>query len=123
MIVSPDAKPITDIMLLEAWKRPVDNAVRPVYTEIDRVFLLCNACEHGACEIDYWIRGEENTTKCAPQSPCCPKCPQWMCSSSCHCGEGNPPNGEWTIYEPDPNDPSYTIMKEWNVEMQTYLQR
>jgi len=56
-----------------------DNAVRPVYTEIDRVFLLCNACEHGLCEIDYWIRGEENVTGCA-------KCPQWVCPSRGHCG-------------------------------------
>jgi len=39
---------------------------------------------HGACEIDYWIRGEENLTECAPQSPCCPKCPQWTCLGGCH---------------------------------------
>ena len=68
------------IVLLEALPRPSDGAVRPVYTEIDRVFLLCNACEHGVCEIDYWLRGEENLTECVQQSPCCPKCPQWTCA-------------------------------------------
>ena len=78
MIVSPDAEPINEIVLLEAQERP-NGTLHPVYTEIDRVFLLCNACEHGTCEIDYWLRDEENVTDCVPQSPCCKKCPQWMC--------------------------------------------
>ena len=79
MITTPDAKAVTDIVLIEAWHRPVDNAVQPVLTEIDKVLLLCNACKHGVCEIDYWIRDEENGTECLPQNPCCPKCPQWTC--------------------------------------------
>ena len=77
MIVAPDARAIDDIVLLEAWQRPVDGAVRPVYTEIDRVFLLCNACELGACEIDYWIRDGENITNG------CQQCPQWKCDGDC----------------------------------------
>ena len=85
MIVGPDATAVDEIVLLEASQRPDSNIVRPVYTEIDRVFLLCNACEHGACEIDYWIRGKENITECKPQSPCCPKCPQWRCTGGGCC--------------------------------------
>jgi len=96
MIVGPDATAINDIVLLEndavAGKFPPSSAFsgagRLVYTEIDEVFLLCNACEHGACKIDYWIRGEENITECVPQSPCCPKCPQWKCSP-CEVGSGD----------------------------------
>ena len=84
MIVGPDAEAISEIVLLE---KPTGKATRPVFTEIDRVLLLCNACEHGACMIDYWIRGEENTTECKPQSPCCPKCPLWTCAAECQSGE------------------------------------
>ena len=92
MIVAPDATAINDIVLLEndavAGKFPPSSAFssagRLVYTEIDEVFLLCNACEHGACKIPYWIRDEENVAVCQPQSPCCPKCPQWAGSP---CGE------------------------------------
>jgi len=87
MIVSPDATAIQDIVLVENTAKTIppssafSGAGRLVYTEIDEVFLLCNACEHGACKIDYWIRDEENITVCQSQSPCCPKCPQWKCSS------------------------------------------
>ena len=96
MIKGPDAETINDIVLLEndavAGKIPPSSAFsgvgRLVYTEIDRVFLLCNACEHGACKIDYWIRDEDNITVCQPQSPCCPKCPQWKCSP-CEVGRGD----------------------------------
>ena len=67
MIKGPDAEAIHDIVLLEndavAGKIPPSStfsgAGRLIYTEIDEVFLLCNACEHGACKIDYWIRGGE----------------------------------------------------------------
>ena len=85
MIISPDAKPVNDIMLLEAWKRPVDNQPRAVYTEIDQVVLLCNRCTHGLCKISYWVRGGANIADCLPKDPCCPKCPQWMCKP-CGCG-------------------------------------
>ena len=83
MIVRPDATATEDIFLLEAWQRPVDGAVRPVYTEIDRVFLLCNICEQGPCEIDYWIRDRENITVG------CQQCPQWKCDGDC-VGEAAP---------------------------------
>jgi hypothetical protein len=79
MIVSPDATAVEEIVILEAFQRPGSQKVRPMYTEIDRVFLLCNGCEHGVCEIDYWLRDEENATVCSPNSPGCPKCPQWTC--------------------------------------------
>ena len=82
MIVSPDAQPVNEIVLLSTRQR-MNGTLRPVYTEIDRVFLLCNACEHGTCEIPFWIRGEENVTECVPKSPCCPKCPQWTCPGGC----------------------------------------
>jgi hypothetical protein len=93
MITRPDAEAVKDIVLLEARQRQ-NGTLRPVYTEIDRVFLLCNACEHGVCEIDYWIRGGENVTECIPQSPCCPKCPQWACASGCHGGKAKTTGGD-----------------------------
>ena len=83
MIVGPNAKAIEDMVLVEARQRP-NGSTRLVFTEIDRVLLLCNACERGVCEIDYWIRGEENFTECQPQVPCCRKCPQWTCPPGCH---------------------------------------
>ena len=86
MIIGPNTKAIEEIILLEAWRKPSDNsgAFRLGYTEIDKVLLLCNACELGTCTIDYWIREEENRTECKPQVPCCPKCPQWTCPPGCH---------------------------------------
>ena len=94
MIVAPDAEAIQEIVLLENDTGSMPGTFPPssafhgagrlVYTEIDRVLLLCNACEQGVCEIDYWIRDGKNVTECKPQSPCCPKCPQWAGSP---CGE------------------------------------
>jgi len=94
MIVSPDATAIQDIVLVENTAKTIppssafSGAGRLVFTEIDAVFLLCNACEHGACKIDYWIRDKEDVAVCQPQSPCCPKCPQWKCSP-CEVGSGD----------------------------------
>ena len=73
MIVRPDATATGDIVLAEVKDSP---KVRLVYTEIDRVYLLCKACEQGPCEIDYWIRGEEKNITAG-----CQKCPQWKCPS------------------------------------------
>ena len=89
MIVGPNAEAIDEIVLLEVHRRP-NGSIRPVFTEIDRVLMLCNACEHGVCEIDYWIRDEENLADCRPQVPGCKKCPQWTCASCCH-GNDRPP--------------------------------
>ena len=116
MIVSPDATAIQDIVLVENTAKAIppssafSGASRLVYTEINEVFLLCNACEHGACKIDYWILDEENITVCQPQSPCCPKCPQWKCSP-CEVGRGDglglpssstePPNNNVVLIEQD----------------------
>ena len=116
MIVAPDAKTITDIVLVENTAKTITpssafrGAGRLVCTEINEVFLLCNACEHGACKIPYWIRDEENVTECAPQSPCCKKCPQWKCSP-CEVGNGDglvlpssstePPNNNVVLIEQD----------------------
>jgi len=73
MIVSPDATAIQDIVLVENTAKTIppssafSGAGRLVFTEIDAVFLLCNACEHGACKIDYWIRDKEDVA-CASRS-------------------------------------------------------
>ena len=75
MIVAPDATAVDDIVLLETWQGP--GKVRLGYTEIDEIFLLCNACEQGPCKIDYWIRGKDNITAS------CQKCPQWRCDDDC----------------------------------------
>jgi len=88
MIKGHDAESINETVLLETWKHPGSNKIRPVFTEIDRVLLLCNQCSHGPCEIDYWVRDEANITECKPQIPCCQKCPQWMCTPCCGCGGG-----------------------------------
>ena len=112
MIVGADAKAIDEIVLLGTRRRLSDNTLRPVFTEIDKVLLLCNACEHGTCAIDYWIRGEENITECNPQVPSCKKCPQWTCASCCQGGESIPkPDSPYTeITIPIPLSVSSNVM-------------
>jgi hypothetical protein len=89
MIISPTAKPVTDIALAEykvipgGFKQP--DTTQFVFTWINKVYLLCNACEYGICKIEYWIRGGRNNFDCIPPSPFCPKCPQWTCGM---CGGG-----------------------------------
>ena len=120
MIISPDATAIQDIVLVENTAKTIppssafSGAGRLIYTEIDRVFLLCNACEHGACKIDYWSRDEDNITVCKPQSPCCPKCPQWVGSP---CGESGGGNDEWRVESGESADivPSQQLVVSNNV--------
>ena len=83
MIVSPNADPVRDIVLVESQQNLPDGSARLVYTDIDKVLMLCRACDRGVCVIEYWIRDAENIKTCKPQTPCCPKCPQWMCVPCC----------------------------------------
>ena len=83
MIVSPNADPVRDIVLVESQQNLPDGSARLVHTDIDKVLMLCRACDRGICTIEYWIRDAENIKECKPQTPCCPKCPQWMCVPCC----------------------------------------
>ena len=85
MITGPDAQAIEEIVLLTARRRLSDNTLRPVFTEIDKVFLRCHACTRGPCEIAYWTRGEANRSECQPQILCCKQCPQWNCPPCANC--------------------------------------
>jgi hypothetical protein len=38
-------------------------------------------------------------------------------------GPDDPPNGEWTVYGPDPEDYESTLIQDWDVEALQYVQR
>ena len=83
MIVTPNTQPATDIALAEIRRNPISGAERVVLTEIKRVLLVCKACGTRTCKIDYWLKEGEKHFNCIPQTPCCKKCPQWMCKPCC----------------------------------------
>ena len=80
MIVSPNANPVKDIVLVEYQRNLPGSPARLVHTDIDKVLMLCRACDRGPCTIDYWIRDAENVIECKPQGSHCKKCPQWNCT-------------------------------------------
>ena len=93
MIIAPNAEPVKDMALLQTWNHPVNGSVRIAHIAINKAVLICRACGKRICVIVYWIRGDENDFTCKPEVPCCPKCPQWMCTPCCGGNTGSSGGG------------------------------